>query len=100
MDIGHLLVPVFRALVCRSARPEGTWALALSSALASAMPAGASAPWAAAGIRLAGGCGALSVWDGRGRAPPGAGASREPVGITGPWGLYPFGYRVYPSEIS
>ena len=73
MDIGHLLVPVFRALVCRTClsggrceigtlpsplAEEGTKTLALSRAVASAMPARASTPWEAAGRRLAWGRGA------------------------------------------
>jgi hypothetical protein len=80
---------------------EGPWALALSSTLASAMPAGAAAPWEAARSRLAWGREALCVW--------GAGARtrrvRQPAGSqctpnTPPLGLYPFGYRVYPSGFS
>src|SRR5262249_23105450 len=87
---------------------EGARALVLSRTVASAQPAGASTPWAAArrrpagaapGRRLAGAAGRVGG-QGRTRAAcgsrPGAGGSPA----RGPWGLYPFGYRVYPSRVS
>src|SRR5262245_56656138 len=64
--------------------------LALPSTVARAMPAGR---------RLAWGRWAQRVWGG---ASAGTRRVREPAGSPahGPWGLYPFGYRLYPSGVS
>jgi hypothetical protein len=79
---------------------ESPEALALSSPVASAMPARAAAPWEAAGHHLAGGRGARLGGRGRARAACGSrpGAGGRPAHSS--WGLYPFGYRVYPNGVS